>query len=83
MSAINYSGRASQLGRIINLADQRLSSISRSEQNFVSPEFRKKVPEGSTLISVDTRVSSKHSVGLVQRSPHAKNQIIPSIRLEN
>jgi len=31
-SAINYSGRASELGGIINLADQRRSSLPRSER---------------------------------------------------
>ena len=42
----------------------------------------KKVSEGSTLIFVDTWISLKHSVGLVERSPHAKTQIISSIRFD-
>jgi len=32
MSAINYSGRVSELGGIINLIDQRRPSLSRSER---------------------------------------------------
>jgi len=51
-------------------------------RNFLSPEFTKKVSEGSYLIFVDTWISLKHSVGLVERSPHAKTQIIPSIRFD-
>ena len=54
ISKINYSGRASELGGIINSVNQRWSSLSRSERtplpslvdspwrNFLSPEFMKK-----------------------------------------
>jgi len=51
--AINYSGRASELGGIVDLVDRRRSSLSRSERphfstidmpwrNFLSPEFTTK-----------------------------------------
>jgi len=52
---------------------------------FLSPEFTKKVPDGSrpTLIFVDTCISLKHSVGLVERSPLAKNQINPFIPFDS
>jgi len=32
ITVINYSGRASELGGIVNLVDRRLSSFSRSER---------------------------------------------------
>jgi len=52
-------------------------------RNFLSTEFRKKVSLRCTLIIVGTWISLKHSVGLVERSPRAKNHIIPSIRFGN
>jgi len=40
-----------------------------------------KFSKGSTLIFVDTRISLNHSVGLVERSLHAKKQINPLLLL--
>ena len=42
-----------------------------------------KVPEGSTLVVVDTRISFSHRVGLVERSLHAKMLIIPFIPFDS
>jgi len=36
---------------------------------FLSLEFTKKVPEGNILIFVDTCISLKHSIGLVEKKP--------------
>ena len=41
-----------------------------------------KVPEGSALIFADTRISLKHSVGVVEGSHHTKNWINPFIRFD-
>jgi len=82
ISAINYTGWALELGGIINLVDQRVSErrllsraklIARSVDmpwwNFPSPEFRKKF---HFSIFADIWISLKHSVGLVEKSLHAK-----------
>ena len=44
-----------------------------------SPQFRKKFHVEVPLFFVDICITLKHSVGLVERSLHAKNQINPSI----
>jgi len=38
-------------------------------------KFSSQVPEGSTLISGDTQISSEHSAELLEESLHAKNQL--------
>ena len=48
---------------------------------FSKPSILDKVPEGSTLIFGVTRISLKHSVGQVEGSIDAKNQLNPSNRL--
>jgi len=47
-------------------------------RNFLSPEFTKKTSRGKYPYSVHTWISLKHSVGLVERSLHAKTQLDPS-----
>jgi len=43
-------------------------------RTFLSPEFRKKVPVGNTLIFVDTRISLKHTVGLLKEASLPKTR---------
>jgi len=76
---VKYVGYSRTLSRANLIA---LSTIDMPWRNFLSPEFRKKGPEGSTFIFVDTWIPLKHSVGLVESTPHAKNQIIPFIPLD-
>ena len=46
-------------------------------QNFLQSRISDKVPGESTLIFVDTQISLKHSIGLVEKKLRAKNLINP------
>ena len=48
-------------------------------RNLLSPEFTKKSQRAKYPCFVDTLISLKHSVGLVEKSLHAENQINPFI----
>jgi len=49
---------------------------------FSGVQVYDEVPEGSSLISVDAWISLTHTVRLVQRSLHAKNQLDLSTRFD-
>jgi len=58
----------------------QMSMPKPQRQHTTKSRVYEKVPEGSTLIFVDTRISWKHSVlWLVERSLHAKKQTNPFI----
>ena len=98
--AINYSGRASELGGIVNLVDRRQSCLLQSElslsraklitrfdDGYAMAKFSKsrvwsKIPEGSAVIFEGTWTSLKDSVGMVEGSYHAKNQLDSFIRFD-
>ena len=81
----NYSGRASELGGIVNLTDRRRSSLTNSERPSLITHFDDrlivaklsksrvwgKVPERSrpTLIFGDIRIPLQHSVEQVENVP--------------
>ena len=83
--------RRSSIRGIIDLVDRRRPSLSCSERPPFSAKLitcfddryavakfsksRDKVPGGSALIFGDNRISFWHSVGRVQGSSHAKNQL--------
>jgi len=92
-AVINYSGRASELGGIVNSVDRRRSSLSRYDRSpfssksitgfddrYAVAKFSRsgvwdKVPEGSTLIFGDVRISFQHSVRQVERKLPCQNQL--------
>jgi len=49
---------------------------------FSGVQVYDEVPEGSSLISADARISLTHIVRLVQRSLHANNQLDLSTRFD-
>ena len=56
--------------------------IDMPKLNFSKAGVFDKVPERNTVIVVDTWISLKHSVGLVERSLRAKNQLDPFIHFD-